>query len=60
MAVIPGWLGDMDEAFSHLERAYEERDGVLIAITTWPAFRPLWDDPRHGEMLRRLKLDDPV
>ena len=60
MSVIPAWLGDMDEAFSHLERAYEERDGVLIAITTWPAFRPLWGDPRHGEMLRRLKLGDPV
>jgi tetratricopeptide (TPR) repeat protein len=59
LAVIPAWLGEMDEAFAHLERAYEERDGVLIALTTWPGFRAAWEDPRYEEMLARLKLFNP-
>ena len=59
LAVIPAWLGDMDGCYAHLERAYQERDGVLIAMTTWPGFRAVWEDPRYDEMLSRLKLSNP-
>jgi hypothetical protein len=59
LSAIPACLGRMDEAYAHLDRAFDERDGVLIAITTWPGFRWLWDDPRYEQMLARLNLSDP-
>jgi tetratricopeptide (TPR) repeat protein len=59
LSMIPAYLGRLDEAFSHLERAYEERDGVLIAITTWPGFRAVWADPRYDQLLERLELPNP-
>jgi hypothetical protein len=37
----------------------EERDALLISLTTWPAWRAMWDDPRYEHMLERLKLCNP-
>lgn len=56
MAFIPTWLGKFDEAFDYLGQAIEERDGVVIGITTWPNCRPLWSQPRFAEILKRLNL----
>ena len=56
---IPAWLGKMDEAFGYVERAFEERDALLISLTTWPGWRAMWDDPRYARMLERLKLRNP-
>ena len=56
---IPAWLGRMDEAFGYVERAFEERDALLIGMTTWPGLRAIWDDPRYERVLERLKLRNP-
>jgi non-specific serine/threonine protein kinase len=59
LAFIPAWLGTFDEGFAYLEQAIEERDGVIIAVTTWPNCRPYWNQPRFAEILKRLNLRDP-
>ncbi len=56
IAVIHGELGEMDQAFELLERAYEERDGVLVFLNEAPFFDPLRDDPRFQDLLRRMNL----
>jgi serine/threonine-protein kinase len=59
LAFIPAWLGHFDEAFDFLEQAAVEKDGVTIAITTWPMFKPLWKHQRYDELLNRLGLTNP-
>ena len=58
-AIIPATLGRYDEAFGHLNCAFDERDGVILAITNWPPFRPLRVDSRYDEVLKRLGLENP-
>jgi len=57
IAVIHGKLGEMDQAFEWLERAYEERDGILVYLNAAPFFDPLRDDPRFQDLLRRMNLE---
>ena len=49
-------LGDPDQAFLWLNRAYEERSPWLTYIKTDPAFDGLHSDPRFGDLLRRVGL----
>lgn len=57
IAILYGALGEMDEAFVWLEKAYEERDPELTYIKV-PVrrFGPLRHDPRYQDMLRRMGL----
>ena len=57
IAVIHGELGEMDQAFELLERAYEERNGILVYLNAAPQFDPLRDDPRFQDLLRRMNLE---
>jgi TolB-like protein/DNA-binding winged helix-turn-helix (wHTH) protein/Tfp pilus assembly protein PilF len=54
IASIYGHLGDKDQAFAWLEKAYKSRDG------TDTLFDPMWDplrsDPRFKDLLRRVGL----
>ena len=51
-------LGEKDEAFRWLEVAFDARpDHPYVPWIKLPAaFKPLHDDPRFGELLRRMKL----
>ncbi|HEV2884573.1 MAG TPA: protein kinase [Pyrinomonadaceae bacterium] len=49
-------LGNFDEAFKWLERAYESRDEWLIWLGTEPKLDPLRSDPRFEDLLRRVGL----
>lgn len=51
-------LGEKDQAFKWLERAYEEKDTNLIApgIRFDPMLEPLRSDPRYAGLLRRMNL----
>src|SRR5258706_5104187 len=48
--------GDKSRALDQLERAYEERDGMLAFIKTWPSLDPLRSEPRFKAMLSKLGL----
>ena len=54
IAAISTTLGDKEEAFRWLERAYEEHSGVLQWIAFLPEFRALHSDPRFPHLLRRI------
>jgi serine/threonine-protein kinase len=55
-AAVHVGLGDKDQAFAWLEKAYEERANRLAYL----AFEPTWDrlrpDPRFDDLLRRIGL----
>ena len=56
MAVIYAALGDRDQAFAWLEKAFAERDVRLTYLKTDPKWDVLRADPRFAEMLKRLGL----
>ncbi|HTV60186.1 MAG TPA: tetratricopeptide repeat protein [Verrucomicrobiae bacterium] len=57
IAILYGALGEMDEAFVWLEKAYEERDPELTYIKVpHRRFEPLRHDPRYQDMLHRMGL----
>ena len=49
-------LGNMDNAFASLERAYEARSAGLIYLHLDPGYDPLRVDPRFDELVKRIGL----
>ena len=47
-------LGDNEEAFAWLEKAYSERSLWLPFLRVDRKFEPLRDDPRFKDLLRRM------
>jgi TolB-like protein/DNA-binding winged helix-turn-helix (wHTH) protein/Flp pilus assembly protein TadD len=58
-ALIHLGLGDKDQAFVWLEKAYEERSFELLGFSGQP-FDGLHDDPRFRDLLRRMRLPVPT
>ena len=56
IAVLYARLGDNEQAFAWLEKAYEERNLAMTEIGIEPALDPLRSDPRFGDLLRRVGL----
>jgi pentatricopeptide repeat protein len=50
-------LGDNEQAFVWLERAYQEQSNILQFLKVHPHFDPLRDDPRFKDLLHRVGLD---
>jgi serine/threonine-protein kinase len=50
-------LGEEDQAFVWLERAYQERDYDLNTLRVSPYFDALRSDPRYPQLLKRLGLE---
>jgi serine/threonine protein kinase/Tol biopolymer transport system component len=55
-AIIHVGLGEQDEAFSCLEKAYEDRDAWMMWLGTEPKLAELHSDPRFIDLLRRVGL----
>jgi TolB-like protein/tetratricopeptide (TPR) repeat protein len=55
IALVYVGLGDKDQAFAWLEKAYEAREPTLPGITG-PRFDSLRSDPRYTDLLRRVGL----
>ena len=58
LAGVYAMLGDRDQAFHWLGRAYEERSRELVYLlpevaTTWSR---IWDDPRFDDLVKRVGL----
>jgi TolB-like protein/DNA-binding winged helix-turn-helix (wHTH) protein/Flp pilus assembly protein TadD len=59
IAILYGALGELDEAFAWLEKAYEERDPQLTYLKVpGRRFEPLRHDPRFKKLLLRMGLAD--
>ncbi len=55
-AVVYLGLGDKDQTFAWLEKAFQDRSFFLIWLKVEPLFDPLRDDPRFADLLRRVGL----
>ncbi len=49
-------LGDSDEAFKWLERAYERREFVMVLLKSDTVYPELRSDPRFDDLLERMKF----
>jgi TolB-like protein/DNA-binding winged helix-turn-helix (wHTH) protein len=56
LAEINTYLGDKEEAFRWLEKAYEERPNWIPWIKVDPSLDALRSDPRFAALLRRMGL----
>lgn len=56
IAAAYGALGELDAAFTWIERAYDGRDSLLRFLKALPVFDPLRDDPRYDRWLAQLGL----
>jgi TolB-like protein/DNA-binding winged helix-turn-helix (wHTH) protein len=56
VAFLYGALGNKDEAFRWLDKAYEQRDPGLMYLKVDPTMDPLRSDPRFRALVRRVGL----
>jgi tetratricopeptide (TPR) repeat protein len=56
VALVKFGLGENDEAFTLLERAYEEHDGFLLYFREFPWCAEYRTDPRWLEIERKMGL----
>ena len=49
-------LGNKDEAFASLERAFQQRTSDIVTFHLEPELDPIRDDPRFADLARRLGL----
>jgi tetratricopeptide (TPR) repeat protein len=50
-------LGDRENAFASLERAYREKSHIMQFLKTHPLYDSLRDDSRFADLVRRVGLD---
>ena len=48
--------GEKDQAFAHLNKAFEQRDWRISTLNVEPSLDSLRDDPRFDELVRRVGL----
>jgi tetratricopeptide (TPR) repeat protein len=57
LAMSAAAIGELDQAIELATQACDERDPVLVIVSrSFPPFRHVRDDPRFGDVLRRLRL----
>ena len=56
IAIIHAGLGEKDQAFEWLEKAYEVRDQGMGFLKVDPDLDPLRSDPRFQDLLRRMNF----
>jgi hypothetical protein len=49
-------LGDLDEAFIRLEKAYREHRDRMMWVKVDPQLAPLRADPRFHDLVRRMHM----
>jgi tetratricopeptide (TPR) repeat protein len=56
IALIYAGLSNKDQAFTWLEKAYEDRSVNLVFLKVEPILDPLRSDPRFADLLQRMNL----
>jgi serine/threonine protein kinase/Tfp pilus assembly protein PilF len=56
IAEVYSTLGERDQAFEGLEKAFQLRDDELVWILIDPSFDNIRPDPRYADLLRRMGL----
>jgi hypothetical protein len=51
-------LGDRDDAFAWLEKAYAERTRPMLSLKVNPRLDPLRSDPRFTTLMQRMNVFD--
>ena len=51
-------MGEKEQVFDWLEKAYEEHDSGLVSLAVEPMFEPVRSDPRFREIIRRMRLSN--
>ena len=57
VALVYTCLGQKDQAFEWLEKAYEERGEYLPQLKVYPLFDSLRSDPRYKALLKKMNLE---
>jgi len=50
-------LGDKDEAFAWMDKAFQERSGMICWLQIEPKFDPIRSDPRFANLVHRMGLE---
>jgi len=58
MAEVHAYRGEIDQAFTWLDRAYRQKDVVLYRLKGDPLLRNLEPDARHKALLRKMNLPE--
>ncbi|MDQ2938060.1 MAG: tetratricopeptide repeat protein, partial [Acidobacteriota bacterium] len=56
VAIIYAGLGEKDQAFSWLEKAYEEHSFNIVTLRVEPRWDSIRSDPRFAELMRKIRL----
>ena len=51
-------VGDKEKSLEWLQRAYEERNGDITLVNSYPDYKCLHGDPRFSALLKRMGLPD--
>jgi serine/threonine-protein kinase len=51
-------LGNVDDAFTWMDRAIDARDPMMMPVKSYPFMDPLRPDPRFHALLRKMNLED--
>jgi len=57
LAQIHTFLGEKDQAFAYLQKAYEDRSLILPTLRFGPSLDDLRSDPRYAALLKRIGLE---
>jgi serine/threonine protein kinase/Tfp pilus assembly protein PilF len=57
IALIHAGLGNLDNTFEWLEKAFNERDHWMETCKVLPLLDPLRDDPRFRDLMKRMNLN---
>jgi serine/threonine protein kinase/Flp pilus assembly protein TadD len=58
IAVVYAGLGDRDQAFAWLEKAFDERPRTMLSLKVNPRLDPLRSDLRFANLMRRVRVFD--
>jgi hypothetical protein len=49
-------MGEKDQVFVWLEKAFQERDSRIVALRVEPVFENFRSDPRFQDLIKRIGL----